>query len=360
MISGLTDRASGVGAPSRMPVPGTIMRAPKSWPIDRLQAAAPPLLSTATRPENAAGIGRHRAARRPGRSSRPAPRRRPSAAARHRPGSRHSSRRPAARPAARRCATLRAAGCRPSATTCSDSMRASAPWKNSPPPRWRIAPSVAGEIGLRPDVAFGHRAAGALAEDAPRLAVGAQQRRAGLQVARQRARHRHAEAGQPLGRRDRLLPAQLAMADVHQRDRRARPIGTRERLTIDRARRRDRREDEGLAGPGLVVMHDAGAGGAQARGRRQGDRQGKIHRDCGVGGIAAALQDVAADLGRPAFVGRHGGERTAARRHADRPTLPGDSRPDWPRWRHLPWPGRSHFCHKHASKSTAASARLRN
>jgi len=52
MIIGLTDPASGVAAPSSTPVPGTIARAPKSWPIDRVQATAPALLSTATRPEN--------------------------------------------------------------------------------------------------------------------------------------------------------------------------------------------------------------------------------------------------------------------------------------------------------------------
>src|SRR5580704_11925610 len=52
MINGLTDPASGVAAPSSTPVPGTITRAPKSWPIDRVHAAAPALLSTATRPEN--------------------------------------------------------------------------------------------------------------------------------------------------------------------------------------------------------------------------------------------------------------------------------------------------------------------
>ena len=41
-------------------MPGTIARAPKSWPIDRLQAAAPPLLSTRDEAGEAAGIGRRR------------------------------------------------------------------------------------------------------------------------------------------------------------------------------------------------------------------------------------------------------------------------------------------------------------
>src|SRR5260370_35960034 len=52
MIIGLTDPASGVAAPSSTPVPGTITRAPKSWPIDRVHSAAPALLSAATRPGN--------------------------------------------------------------------------------------------------------------------------------------------------------------------------------------------------------------------------------------------------------------------------------------------------------------------
>ena len=60
MITGLTEPASGVGAPSSMPTPGTTARAPKSWPIDRLQAAAPALPSTAARPAKppeSAGVG---------------------------------------------------------------------------------------------------------------------------------------------------------------------------------------------------------------------------------------------------------------------------------------------------------------
>jgi len=51
MTSGLTEAASAVIAPSMTPVPGTIMRAPKSWPIDSAQAAAPPFSSIAARPE---------------------------------------------------------------------------------------------------------------------------------------------------------------------------------------------------------------------------------------------------------------------------------------------------------------------
>ena len=47
--SGLIAVLSAVGVPSRMPVPGTTTRAPKSWPIDRLHAAALPFSSiTAT------------------------------------------------------------------------------------------------------------------------------------------------------------------------------------------------------------------------------------------------------------------------------------------------------------------------
>src|SRR4029077_14780952 len=51
MITGLTDPASGVAAPSSTPVPGTIIRAPKSCPIDRVHATALALLAPATKPE---------------------------------------------------------------------------------------------------------------------------------------------------------------------------------------------------------------------------------------------------------------------------------------------------------------------
>ena len=60
MITGLTEPASGAGVPSNTPTPGTTAPAPKVWPIDRVQAAAPALPSTATRPEKppeSAGVG---------------------------------------------------------------------------------------------------------------------------------------------------------------------------------------------------------------------------------------------------------------------------------------------------------------
>ena len=38
-------------APNMTPVPGTITRAPKSWPIDNAQATAPPFSSIAAKPE---------------------------------------------------------------------------------------------------------------------------------------------------------------------------------------------------------------------------------------------------------------------------------------------------------------------
>ena len=50
MIIGLTEAASGLGEPSKMPLPGATTRAPKSCPIETAQAAAPPLLSTAANP----------------------------------------------------------------------------------------------------------------------------------------------------------------------------------------------------------------------------------------------------------------------------------------------------------------------
>src|SRR5471032_1551609 len=51
ITTGLTAVLLGVIAPSRMPVPGTIMRVPNNWPIDRLHAAALPSASTAANPE---------------------------------------------------------------------------------------------------------------------------------------------------------------------------------------------------------------------------------------------------------------------------------------------------------------------
>jgi hypothetical protein len=115
-----------------------------------------------------------------------------------------------------------------------------------------------GKVALGPGIAFGHGGAGALAEYPAGFAVAAEQRRTGLQVARQRARHRHAEPGEPFGRRHKLLPAHRTMPDVHQSDG-THADGNIEGHPVDWAGCRCRRKGESLSRLRLGIMHDADA-----------------------------------------------------------------------------------------------------
>ena len=213
----------------------------------------------------------------------------------------------------------------PSCAICSDTSARQRPLREIDAAALAKDAERRGKIGLGEVVAFGHRGAAALAEYAARFAVGAERHRSGLQVARQRPRHRNAEPREPLGGSNGRLPAHLAMADMHQRDR-AHAARHRDRNAADTARRRNGPEDERFAGTGLGIMHDADTRRAEARGGRQGDRHGEIHRNCGVGRVATGLQNVPADLGRAALVGRDGGEFDAAQQGAERRPVGRDSR----------------------------------
>ena len=311
MISGLTDRASGVGRAEQHAGAGHDHARAEELAHRQGAGGRARLAVDRDQAGEAAGIGRRRATRR---LAVPAGQRRGASRRRRRDIDRcggRSTRWSAARTSARHCATLRAAGCRPSATPGPDSVRASAPWKNSPPPRWRIAPSVPARSVCVQRVAFRSRRA---ARTPGRRCAASRGRRPAAPAPACRSRDSARDTGTPKrasrsAGRDHLLPAQLAVADVHQRDRRARPTA--------------RVNDWPLIAPGAAIGRNTKASAAlvlssctmqapeaprpAADGRVTAS--GKVHGDCGVGGVAAALQDVAPDLGRAAFVGRHRGER---------------------------------------------------
>ena len=248
MIIGLTDAASGVGAPSRMPVPGTTIARAEELPHRQAAGSGTALAVDRREAGEAAGIGRRRRRPAPVRSNPRAPRHPPPAAARHRHagGRCRSFRRPAAPACGTASRSASSGRLPPICEIWSDRVRANVPWKKSTPPRWRIAPSVAGEFGLDQVVALApHRAcrrSAAPRDRAPSSAPPACRSRASARDTGTPNRARRSA-----GDTD-LLPAHLAVTDMHQRHG-AHAGRHRERHAVDRAGRRDRREDERLRPP---------------------------------------------------------------------------------------------------------------
>jgi hypothetical protein len=141
-----------------------------------------------------------------------------------------------------------------------------------------------------------------LAEDAEGDRVLRQGRPAERDVLCQRARGLDAEAREALGRGQDLLPAQPPVLCV-QGEHAARIA----RRGGDAApARRAGLEVDDLRTVELAVIGKAYAAAAQGGDRRQGHGRREIGRDRGVGGAAAAQQDVAPDERRARFVGDHG------------------------------------------------------